>query len=186
MNSSENSENLTAKAVIIGDPAVGKTSIKKRYFGTGFHEEYIMTLGAGFSVKKIHLDDNRVLKLNVWDLAGQESFNQVRPVFYKGTSALILVFDLTNQDSFQNLEKWVTEFWSHSGSPNNIPVILVGNKLDLLSKEPKMEDYKEFWKKFQSIHPQFSGGKLSIFTSAKTGVNINEMFDKLKSMMKLD
>ncbi|NHJ85755.1 MAG: GTP-binding protein, partial [Asgard group archaeon] len=87
---------LIWKVVIIGDPAVGKTSIRRKYLGETTLKEYIYTIGADFATKKINLSDNLSIQYQIFDLAGQTKFDKVRSSFYSGVQAAILVYDITN------------------------------------------------------------------------------------------
>jgi small GTP-binding protein len=118
------------KVCLLGDGGVGKTSLVLRYCEGKFKENYMMTIGSNFSTKKVELEDypNFDIKLQVWDLAGQKHFSFVRPPFYRGSSGILMVFDLTRRSSFQNLLEWKEEYEKVVGPKPNI---LVGNKLDL-------------------------------------------------------
>ena len=96
------------KAVLIGDAAVGKTSIRRKYLGKGFISSHIATIGVDFAQKAMKVDDQPV-QLIIWDLAGQDGYGGVRKHYYEGCSALILVYDITNRDSFDNASAWLAE-----------------------------------------------------------------------------
>jgi small GTP-binding protein len=119
------------KLCVLGDGGVGKTSMVLRYCENSFKENYIMTIGSNFSTKQVDLDQypNYIVKLQIWDLAGQKHFSFVRPPFYRGSTALIYVFDLTRRSSFQNLLDWKAEAEKVLGDDK--PTVLVGNKIDL-------------------------------------------------------
>ncbi|MHA1402905.1 MAG: Rab family GTPase [Candidatus Helarchaeota archaeon] len=162
------------KIIVVGDPAVGKTSLIRQYADKKFADEYISTIGFEIS-KVIHVDprDNETYSLLIWDLAGQPQFGQIRPRFYQGASAVIFMFDLTSQPSLYNIKDWYQEMASNIDGPTPA-CILVGNKLDLPRKiinpicrnkarELKM-DYLE--------------------VSAKTGYNVRKVFDILMQRIK--
>jgi len=117
--------------VVVGDGGVGKTSMVLRYCENTFKENYIMTIGSNFSTKQIELEEypNYLVKLQLWDLAGQKHFSFVRPPFYRGATAIVYVFDLTRRSSFQNILDWKTEVEKVIGDGK--PTVLVGNKIDL-------------------------------------------------------
>ncbi len=119
------------KVCVVGDGGVGKTSMVLRYCENSFKENYIMTIGSNFSTKQIELEDypNYLIKLQLWDLAGQKHFSFVRPPFYRGATAIVYVFDLTRRSSFQNILDWKAEVEKVIG--NDKPYLLVGNKIDL-------------------------------------------------------
>ena len=118
------------KIALLGDGGVGKTSLVLRYCENAFKENYMMTIGSNFSTKTVELEEypNYKIKLQIWDLAGQKHFSFVRPPFYRGSSGILMVFDLTRRSSFQNLLNWKEEYEKVVGPK---PVVLVGNKLDL-------------------------------------------------------
>jgi small GTP-binding protein len=119
------------KICVVGDGGVGKTSMVLRYCENSFKENYIMTIGSNFSTKQVDLQEypNYLVKLQLWDLAGQKHFSFVRPPFYRGSGATVYVFDLTRRSSFQNILNWKAEVEKVIG--NEKPSVLVGNKLDL-------------------------------------------------------
>ncbi|MFX1571725.1 MAG: GTP-binding protein [Promethearchaeota archaeon] len=119
------------KVCVVGDGGVGKTSMVLRYCENSFKENYIMTIGSNFSTKQVELEEypNFIVKLQLWDLAGQKHFSFVRPPFYRGAGGIVYVFDLTRRSSFQNILEWQTEVEKVIG--NGKPSILVGNKIDL-------------------------------------------------------
>ena len=119
------------KIVVVGDPAVGKTSLVRKYTKGEFHEEYIATLGAQFSRFEEIIDDDKI-DLIIWDIAGQEAWEVMRKKFYLGSSAGIVVFSLApnERDTIPAIQKWVEEIKSNCG---DIPVILFGNKIDLVN-----------------------------------------------------
>jgi len=119
------------KVVVVGDGGVGKTSMVLRYCENSFKENYIMTIGSNFSTKQVDLEEypNFLVKLQIWDLAGQKHFSFVRPPFYRGAGGIIYVFDLTRRSSFQNILEWKSEVEKVIG--NGKQSVLVGNKIDL-------------------------------------------------------
>jgi Ras-related protein Rab-7A len=157
------------KIVIVGDGAVGKTTILHRYVDEKFVEDTLMTIGSNFFIKEIPLEECNVsIKLQIWDLGGQEHFAAVRPSFYSGSKGIIYTFDLTRQATFYNLIKWKDEISNIIG--NNIPCILIGNKSDLLEINenfPKEE--------LQILKNELQFGKFYI-TSAKNNIGIDRAF----------
>jgi small GTP-binding protein len=115
------------KVVMMGDGAVGKTSLVLRYTQNTFSPEYKQSLGASFAVRDLDIDDQNV-KLVIWDVAGQPSFRQVRRHYYSGAHGALLVFDVTEPRTFMTLQNWYSDF------RNVVPhgaIILIGNKVDL-------------------------------------------------------
>ena len=166
----KNSKSYICKICVVGDGGVGKTSMVLRYTENKFKENYIMTIGTNFGMKSIELPEKPEDKitLQIWDLAGQDQFQSVRPLFYQGAKAIVYVFDLTRKSSLFNLFKWKTEVEKIVGS---IPCILVGNKLDLVNYEKKKANKEEV---------DIVKSKLNAFcyfeTSAKAGFNIENAF----------
>jgi small GTP-binding protein len=151
-----------AKIVVVGDAAVGKTSLIVRYVKGVFNPSYIITLGVNFFIQDINIGE-KTLRLQIWDTAGQERFGPVRQKYYKGARGAVLVFDLTNPASFERLDFWVKEVKQACG---DIPIVFVGNKADLRSTVTA-DQIQEF----------ASGYELQfIETSAKTGMNTVKPF----------
>jgi len=173
------------KVVLIGDGGVGKTSIARRYLGEGFTHEYIKTIGANFYIKRTIYTDERFGKIliewNIWDLAGQPTWDQVRPLYYKGAKAALVIFDVTSTRSYYNVPKWISELWKNAGGV--LPFVLIGNKIDLRDKYPNALPY-EVGKKYAELASKQVGIEIPYLeTSAKTGENINEAFNHLAKVI---
>ncbi|MHA1263784.1 MAG: Rab family GTPase [Candidatus Helarchaeota archaeon] len=158
------------KIIVVGDGGVGKTALTVRFAEGVFRDDYKMTIGVDFSIKTINVSLNgqsRRVKLQIWDTGGQERFSYVRPLYYKGAVGGLIVFDLTNRKSFENLERWFTEIANNCVS---IPVILVGNKCDL----PDIEVSPAEIQALANTHkvPYFE-------SSAKSGQSVNAIFENL-------
>ncbi|MCE7742189.1 MAG: GTP-binding protein [Candidatus Heimdallarchaeota archaeon] len=163
------------KVVLAGDGAVGKTSIREKYMGRGFEASYLKTIGADFASKKIQTDEDSIA-FQIWDLAGQESYQAVRSTFYKGAAAAILVFDCQDPKTMTNLSSWLEE--ASKGSNNGILIyFVIANKVDLEEKRRVSIDMAlEFCNRLEAetgIHFYYSE------TSALSGHNIQETFDFL-------
>lgn len=168
------------KIVLTGDGGVGKTALRERYLGRGFQSKYMMTIGADFALKESTID-GRSIKFQIWDLAGQTRFGAVRSVYYLGCLGALLLFDVTRRESFENLQSWIKEIWTHNGK-GIIPIVILGNKADLRDQHPDSisnavaERYCE--KLSEQTRPQ--GFDIRFMeTSAKTGLNVGEAFDML-------
>ena len=160
------------KITVIGDPAVGKTTLIKKYTTGAFQKEYIATLGAQFSKYEEEIDGTRV-HLIIWDIAGQETYQTMRRKFYNGTSGAIIVFshDPEEVKSFNHVENWLRELKHFSG---NIPIALFGNKIDLVD-DNLLNLKKEEIRKLLAKH-----GFLGYFkTSALTGGGVIKAFKML-------
>lgn len=173
---------LIWKVVIIGDPAVGKTSIRRKYLGETTLKEYIYTIGADFATKKINLSDNLSIQYQIFDLAGQTKFDKVRSSFYSGVQAAILVYDITNSETLANLPKWVKEIKRNNDGTLETFVV-VGNKIDL--KEQKQCDDKELDNFLNNLSKEMGHNILHIYTSALTGENIELVFKKITEQLLL-
>merc|ERR1711936_1548429 len=121
------------KIVIIGDATCGKTSLMKRYVDKSFHCDTLTTIGVDFNIKTFTMDDT-IVKLQIWDTAGQEKFAPIGSLYYRGAQAVLLTFDITNKKSFENVEKWKEKWDSRQlgEEEDTEPVsVLVGCKADL-------------------------------------------------------
>merc|ERR1712146_282886 len=131
MNSSGGSKVVQFKLVLLGDSAVGKSSLVLRFVRGQFFEYQESTIGAAFLTQTVALNDTTV-KFEIWDTAGQERYHSLAPMYYRGAAAAIVVYDITNRDTFQRAKAWVKEL-QRQGNPN-IVIALAGNKSDLNSK----------------------------------------------------
>lgn len=162
------------KVIAVGNGAVGKTSITLRFSTGTFRDSYIMTIGVDFAVKTIEVETpggKKRVKLQIWDTGGQERFSYVRPLYYKGAMGGLVVFDVTQPESFQSLPKWFEEVKKNRG---NIPLILVGNKVDLPDRKISAEQAAQIAKK---------NGLKYLEASAKTGESIERVFAELSKAM---
>ena len=119
------------KIIILGDSGVGKTSLMNQYVNKRFSNQYKATIGADFLTKEVMIDD-KLVTLQIWDTAGQERFQSLGVAFYRGADACILVYDITAEKSFEQLNSWRDEFLSQASprDPDNFPFVVVGNKID--------------------------------------------------------
>ncbi|XP_062425293.1 ras-related protein Rab-5A isoform X1 [Rhea pennata] len=153
------------KLVLLGESAVGKSSLVLRFVKGQFHEFQESTIGAAFLTQTVCLDDTTV-KFEIWDTAGQERYHSLAPMYYRGAQAAIVVYDITNEESFARAKNWVKEL-QRQASPN-IVIALAGNKADLANK--RAVDFQEA----QAYADDNS--LLFMETSAKTSMNVNEVF----------
>jgi small GTP-binding protein len=173
------------KAVLVGDGAVGKTSIRRNYLGKGFITSHLATIGVDFAQKYVNID-NHTVRLVIWDLAGQTGFERVRKHYYQGCSALILVYSVVDRETFDNMTWWLVEAFKYNNSIP--PTLILGNKIDLrndhlLRHEVSTKEGLEFKDKFidrLEIPAVFHE------TSAKTGENIQEAFSDLTRLLLKD
>eukprot|EP01083_Nonionella_stella_P198000 727417_1 len=126
------SKKVLLKIIILGESGVGKTALLHKYVMNKFIEEHKATIGADFLTKDITIGD-KLITLQIWDTAGQERFQSLGNAFYRGADACILVYDITNQQSFNRIETWRNNFLHQSNpdNPESFPFLLCGNKSDL-------------------------------------------------------
>ena len=162
------------KLLLIGDSGVGKSSIMMRFTDEIFTESHISTIGVDFKITNIRLDDGKLAKLQIWDTAGQERFRNITTSYYRGAHGIILVFDLTNRESFENIKSWLFEVNKYSRNP---VLLLVGNKSDLPNKR-KVES-SEIEELKNELEMDYVG------TSAKTNLNIGKLFRLMSNKIKI-
>jgi len=154
-----------AKAVVVGDAAVGKTSLLVRYVKGLFNPTYVLTIGVAFNIKDIVVGEH-VLRMQIWDTGGQERFGPIRQLYYRGTKGVLLVYDRSSEASFDRIDYWLKEVKKGAGA---VPMVLVGNKADLPSKVPAQAA-----RKFAKEHSMFF-----VETSAKDDTNVDSAFNEL-------
>ena len=160
------------KIVLIGPTGVGKTSLVNRYVTNQFRDDYIPTLGVNIMIKEIMFDKNSPkIQLSIWDVGGQEKWARVRYMYYKGSSAALVVYDITSPKSHSLVLDMVKEYES-SVLKKEIIFMLVGNKLDL------EENRRVNSEKGEKMKAQINARKF-FETSAKEGDNVEEEFNEL-------
>jgi small GTP-binding protein len=168
MSTSERSREYIFKVCVLGDGAVGKTSLVLQFCEKRFQESYIMSIGANFAIKLMNRD-KYLVRLQIWDLAGQKHFQFVRPSFYRGAFSAVFVFDITSRVSYENIPNWIEEARNYIP---NVPYILVGNKIDLA-------DERVVSKKEGQMLAEKIGALKYYETSAKSDLNIDDMFNNI-------
>ncbi|MCH8908629.1 MAG: GTP-binding protein [Candidatus Heimdallarchaeota archaeon] len=175
-------QKIVIKVTLIGDAAVGKTSLRNRFMGKGFRGDHLMTIAADFAVKEdeITVDDKKYsVAYQVWDMAGDKKFTQLRTRFFNGTMAGLCVFDVTKLESFNSVPKWIEEIWKNNGQ-GVIPIILLGNKSDLRDKKSIPVTKGQEYAKMLSGRTSREGYDVHYMdTSAKDGINIKEAFHSI-------
>jgi small GTP-binding protein len=156
----------TIKIITLGESSVGKTSILAKYVDEIFDINVISTLGVDFK-RKVETIDGRQINIKVWDTAGQECFRNIQKIYYHNTEGVLLVFDLTNKKTFEQLNYWISSIKAEC--PGDVAVCLVGNKADLIDKiEVNDIEIEDFCK---------NNNNLKYFcSSAVNGKNIKEIF----------
>jgi len=160
------------KIVVLGDAAVGKTSLINQYIERSFEEDYKPTLGANIIRKDMFVEEiNASVRLIMWDLAGQEKYNLIRSMYFQGCVGALLVYDVTRHNTFETINsKWLKDFKKYVKKEGTY--ILIGNKIDLTDQRiVSTEDGKNFAKKINAAD--------YIETSAKSGENAEKAFENL-------
>jgi len=153
------------KLVLIGDSGVGKSCLLLRFADDNFTDSYISTIGVDFRFRTITID-KKVVKLQIWDTAGQERFRTITSAYYRGADGIIMVYDVTSQESFDHVEEWLSEVDRYANE--NTAKLLIGNKADLIDeKQVSDEAAQKFADKL---------GIAFLETSAKTAINVDAAF----------
>ena len=160
----EASEPPLYKILLLGDSTVGKTCFLLRYVDDSFLDLHMATIGLDYRLKTLILEEQKIVKVQLWDTAGQDKFRAITRNYYKGASGIILIFDVTNVKSYENIKKWINEIKEEISE--KVAIVLIGNKIDnvqerKISKEQGDKLASEIGVKFFE-------------TSAKTGEGINE------------
>merc|ERR1711935_852765 len=116
------------KLLLIGDSGVGKTCVLFRFSDDAFNSTFISTIGIDFKIRTIELDEKKI-KLQIWDTAGQERFRTITTAYYRGAMGILLVYDITNEKSFDNIKNWIRNIEQHAS--DSVQKILIGNKCDM-------------------------------------------------------
>ncbi|XP_014218899.1 ras-related protein Rab-21 [Copidosoma floridanum] len=170
--STNNGGGYNFKVVLLGEGCVGKTSVVLRYVEDKFNDKHISTLQASFFNKKLNINGKRI-NLAIWDTAGQEKFHALGPIYYRMSNGAILVYDITDEETFKKVKNWVKELRKMLGS--DIRLVIAGNKVDLeKERNVTVEEAEEYAKQVGAVH---------FHTSAKQNFNIEEMFLDLTQRM---
>ena len=161
------------KVLLLGDTDVGKSSLILRYTEETFNSKLVNSIGVDFKMKKKEID-GKIIKVQIWDTAGHERFRSITYSYYRGANAIIIVFDITDKKSFLSITEWLKQIEKHA--KENVFKFLVGNKSDLAEeRKVTFEEAKEYADKHDLPY---------IETSAKEGININELFESsIKSFL---
>uniref|UniRef100_A0A8C2Q804 Ras-related protein Rab-3 n=4 Tax=Cyprinidae TaxID=7953 RepID=A0A8C2Q804_CYPCA len=156
------------KLLIIGNSSVGKTSFLFRYADDSFTSAFVSTVGIDFKVKTVYRNEKRV-KLQIWDTAGQERYRTITTAYYRGAMGFLLMYDITNQESFYAVQDWATQIKTYSW--DNAQVILVGNKCDL--EDDRLVSREDGQRLANELGFQF------FEASAKDNINVKQVFERL-------
>eukprot|EP00189_Rhodosorus_marinus_P004908 CAMPEP_0113958318 /NCGR_PEP_ID=MMETSP0011_2-20120614/3324_1 /TAXON_ID=101924 /ORGANISM="Rhodosorus marinus" /LENGTH=218 /DNA_ID=CAMNT_0000969109 /DNA_START=111 /DNA_END=764 /DNA_ORIENTATION=+ /assembly_acc=CAM_ASM_000156 len=161
------------KLLLIGDSGVGKSCLLLRFAEDTYTESYISTIGVDFKIRTIELD-GKIIKLQIWDTAGQERFRTITSSYYRGAHGIIIVYDLTDQESFNNVKSWLQEIDRFASE--HVKKLLVGNKNDVPGKRQVDESVARSFA--EELDIKF------LETSAKTSENVEAAFLKMAEEIK--
>jgi len=153
------------KLLLIGDSGVGKSCLLLRFAEDSYTESYLSTIGVDFKIRTIDVD-GKTIKLQIWDTAGQERFRTITAAYYRGAHGIVVVYDVTDSESFENVRMWLKEIERYAA--DYVEKLLIGNKSDLVSK--KVVEYSIAKELADSLNVPF------LETSAKDSTNVDEMF----------
>ena len=157
------------KLLLLGDSTVGKTCFLIKYTDQSFQDIHMATIGLDYRVKTMKLKNNKEVKIQIWDTAGQDRFRSITKNYYKGSHGIILIYDITNRRTFENVQQWISQIREETSQ--NVVIYLIGNKIDM--KEERKVSTEEGKKLADELGLPF------METSAKEGININEVFDDI-------
>ena len=163
-------DELVYKVLLLGDSSVGKTCFLLRYCDKSFQEAHLSTIGLDYRLKSMTLQNDKNIKLQIWDTAGQDRFRAITKNYYKGANGIILIYDVTNKQSYENVKNWLTQIKEEANS--NVIIYLAGNKIDVEEDQRVIttEDGQKIADEYKLPFKE---------TSAKNGINVNEIFQEL-------
>lgn len=164
----DQSFDLMFKLLLIGNSSVGKTSFLFRYADDAFNSAFVSTVGIDFKVKTV-FRNNRRIKLQIWDTAGQERYRTITTAYYRGAMGFLLMYDISNQESFNAVQDWATQIKTYSW--DNAQVLMVANKCDL--EDERIIPTEDGQRLAQELGFQF------FEASAKDNVNVRQVFERL-------
>ena len=157
------------KILLLGDSSVGKTCFLMRYTDNTFQDIHMSTIGLDYKLKNVQLDDSRMVKIQIWDTAGQDRFRSITKNYYKGAHGIVLIYDITEKKSFANVKNWMDQIKEEVS--DRVTIILVGNKIDDEEhRAVQTEEGKNLAKEL---------GLMFFECSAKSGENIDSTFNEL-------
>ncbi|KAI9280644.1 ras family-domain-containing protein [Sporodiniella umbellata] len=164
----------STKLVLLGESAVGKSSLVLRFVNKEYIDSREPTIGAAFLTQRCTVDD-RTIKFEIWDTAGQERFHSLAPFYYRNALAAIVVYDVTKPSTMEKAKEWVNELQRQANS--QILIALVGNKLDLIISEEEEEKRKALMEEASDLAAK--SGLLFFETSAKEDINVDKVFTEI-------
>ena len=170
MSSGDQEYDYLFKLLLIGNSSVGKSSLLFRFVENVWDDSFVPTIGVDFKLKTLEVNGKKV-KLQIWDTAGQERFKNITSSYYRGGNGVLVVYDITDRESFENLTSWLIEIEKNANK--NVYKLLIGNKVDLEDKRKiSVQEGKDFAE---------SNGMKFIETSAKDNTKVQEAFELLTS-----
>ncbi|KZT74042.1 ras-domain-containing protein [Daedalea quercina L-15889] len=161
------------KLLLIGDSGVGKSCLLLRFAEDNFTDSYLSTIGVDFKIRTIDLE-GKTVKLQIWDTTGQERFRTIAAAYYRGAHGIVVVYDVTDPESFGNVKSWLTEIERYASE--TVKKLIIGNKSDLVEK--KAVEYNTAQEFANSLQIPF------LETSAKTAANVEEAFIVMSRQIK--
>jgi len=171
--STKTSYDFLIKLLLIGDSGVGKSCLLLRFSDNSFTQSFITTIGIDFKIKTVEIDGKRI-KLQIWDTAGQERFRTITTAYYRGAMGILLIYDVTDEISFQNIRNWIRNIEQHAA--DNVNKVLIGNKCDCASDKVVETD------RGQSLADEY--GIKFFEASAKSDINVTEAFIHIATEIK--
>ena len=159
--------------ILIGNSGVGKSNLMRRYDNKKFENLFLSTIGYNDIIKIIKIDNKDYYKLTLWDTAGQERFQCMPPKYYKKADGILLLFDINDRNSFNDVSKWMEEINDNVGTQENILIYLIANKIDYLQEEKRIISNEEIIDLAEKL-------KIKYFeVSCKWNMNIEEMMARI-------
>lgn len=159
-------QEIKVKVVLLGNPAVGKTSLIRKFVYDAYSDDYIGTLGTKVSKKTVEIDGKQVTMM-IWDLMGEHEFKRIQMMAFKGTQGALVVCDLSRKETLEGFDFWPESLFEVAG---NIPVLFLGNKNDIPEQKISAEDIRPYAERHKTEY---------YLTSAKTGDHVEEAFHNL-------
>ena len=168
MSEKKNKKEILYKLLLLGDWSVGKTCFLMRYTDNTFNDIHLSTIGIDYKLKNVTLENGQVVKIQIWDTAGQDRYKSITKSYIRGANGIILIYDVTNKKSFEGIQNWVKQIKEQVSS--KVCVTLVANKIDAKERQVSPEEGIKLGKDID--YPFYEA-------SAKEGININECFDNI-------